>query len=302
MSYGNISAGILSWWGQGSNSDKRVNTILNATPASSNPNFRWALYHENESMGDPAQSQIQNDLSYIQTNYAKNPSFLKVNGKFVVFVYANTNDACGMADRWVNANKALGSPAYVVLKVFAGYLNCASQPDSWHQYSPAVATDQQSGFSYAISPGFWLKGQSVRLARDLNRWTANVKAMVASNEKWQLVTTFNEWGEGTIVESAQQWASASGYGQYLDALHNNGGSVAVPQPTSPPAATAAPTSVAPTAQPTVQANGSANRTANRSANGSANHSAHRTTHRGTHPECADFQGCPDQGTGPDLPW
>ncbi len=77
MTYGNISAGILSWWGQGSNSDKRVNTILNATPASSNPNFRWALYHENESMGDPAQSQIQNDLSYIQTNYAKNQSFLR---------------------------------------------------------------------------------------------------------------------------------------------------------------------------------------------------------------------------------
>ncbi len=77
--------------------------------------------------------------------------------------------------------------------------------------------------------------------------------MVASNEKWQLVATFNEWGEGTIVESAQQWASASGYGQYLDALHNNGGSVPVPQPTSPPAATAVPTRVvtqAPTSVPT----------------------------------------------------
>ena len=26
--------------------------------------------------------------------------------------------------------------------------------------------------------------------------------MVASNAPWQLVTTFNEWGEGTAVESA----------------------------------------------------------------------------------------------------
>ena len=43
--------------------------------------------------------------------------------------------------------------------------------------------------------------------------------MVSSNAKWQLVTTFNEWGEGTIVEPASEWVSTSGYGQYLDALH-----------------------------------------------------------------------------------
>ena len=127
-----------------------------------------------------------------------------------------------MADRWKQANTALGSPAYVVLKVFSGYKTCASQPDSWHQYSPAVATDRQAGYSYAISPGFWQKGQAVRLARDLVRWNTNVSAMVASGEKWQLVTTFNEWGEGTSVELAAELASASGYGQYLDALHNNG--------------------------------------------------------------------------------
>jgi hypothetical protein len=36
------------------------------------------------------------------------------------------------------------------------------------------------------------------------------------------VTTFNEWGEGTAVESATEWASPSGYGAYLDALHNDG--------------------------------------------------------------------------------
>jgi hypothetical protein len=256
MTYGNINAAILSWWGQGSPTDKRVNTILNATASSSNPNFRWSMYYENESLGNPSQSQIQSDLTYIQNNYAKNPAFLKVNGKFVMFVYSDSSDACGMADRWVAANKAIGNPAYIVLKVFSGYLNCASKPDSWHQYSPAVATDQQSGYSFAISPGFWLKGQTVRLARDLNRWTSNVKAMVASGEKWQLVTTFNEWGEGTIVESAAQWASASGYGQYLDALHNNGGAVTPPpatpgvQPTNPPASTAVPTKVPPTAQPT----------------------------------------------------
>jgi hypothetical protein len=239
MTYGNIKAGILSWWGQGSPTDQRVATILAATPGSSNPNFRWSVYYENESTGNPAVSQIQSDLSYMRTNYGNNASFLRVNGKFVVFVYADGTDGCTMADRWKQANTALGSPAYLVLKVFSGYKTCASQPDSWHQYSPAVATDQQAGYSYAISPGFWLKGQAVRLARDLTRWTSNVQTMVASGQPWQLVATFNEWGEGTSVESAAEWASASGFGQYLDALHNNGNGT--PAPTNTPGATATPT-------------------------------------------------------------
>jgi Glycosyl hydrolase family 99/Calcineurin-like phosphoesterase len=249
MTYGNINTAILSWWGQGSNSDQRVSTILGATPGSSNPRFRWSIYYENESQGNPAVSQIQTDLQYIQSHYGSNGSFLRVNGKFVVFVYADATDGCGMADRWVQADNALGHPAYIVLKVFAGYRTCASQPDSWHQYSPAVTTDRQSGFSYAISPGFWKKGEtSPRLARNLNTWNSNVNAMVASGEPWQLITTFNEWGEGTSVESAQDWASASGYGQYLDVLHNNGNG-SLPLPTSAPTTTNTPPP-GPTSTPT----------------------------------------------------
>jgi hypothetical protein len=123
-----------------------------------------------------------------------------------------------MASRWAQANASHAD--YIVLKVFAGYASCASQPDQWHQYAPAVAEDHQAGHSFTISPGFWLATADVRLARDLSRWQQDVAAMVASGEPWQLVTTFNEWGEGTSVESATEWASASGYGAYLDVLHN----------------------------------------------------------------------------------
>jgi hypothetical protein len=216
MQYGNIQAGIASWWGQGSQTDARIAGLLTAAGGT---HFRWALYYENESLGDPSVSQIQGDLNYIQSHYGKDPGFLKVNGKFVVFVYADANDGCGMADRWKQAN-TMG--AYVVLKVFPGYATCASQPDSWHQYCPAVAADQQGSLSYTISPGFWLKGNAERLPRDITRWGQNVRDMQASGANWQLITTFSEWGEGTVVEPATEWASASGYGQYLDLLHTNG--------------------------------------------------------------------------------
>jgi Glycosyl hydrolase family 99/Calcineurin-like phosphoesterase len=250
MQYGGIQAGIASWWGQGSRTDGRIAGLLQAAAGT---NFRWSIYYENESQGDPSVAQLKSDLTYIRDKYGNDPSFLRVNGKFVVFVYAAGNDACGMADRWKQAN-IVG--AYIVLKVFAGYRNCASQPDSWHQYSPAVATDSQQGYSYAIAPGFWKKGDPVRLARDLNRWNQNVRDMTASGAPWQLVTTFNEWGEGTSVESANEWASSSGYGAYLDALHNNGNgaprttatSVPATRTTQPTATNIPPTQ---TSQPTV---------------------------------------------------
>lgn len=237
MQYGGIQVGIASWWGQGSRTDSRIAGLLQAAGGTS---FRWSIYYENESKGDPSVDQLKNDLTYLHDKYGSDPSFLRVNGRFVVFVYADGNDACGMVDRWKRANTV---GAYIVLKVFSGYRNCASQPDSWHQYSPAAATDQQRGYSYAISPGFWKKGDAVRLARDFNRWNQNVHDMVASGEPWQLVTTFNEWGEGTSVESAKEWATGSGYGAYLDALHTNGESKAqAPTPTAvPPTQTAPPT-------------------------------------------------------------
>ncbi len=63
MQYGNIDAGIVSWWGPGTRSDSRVPTILSAS--SGNP-FRWGFYHEQESQGDPSVASIQADLTYLR--------------------------------------------------------------------------------------------------------------------------------------------------------------------------------------------------------------------------------------------
>jgi hypothetical protein len=217
MQYGKISVGIASWWGQGTATDRKFPLLLST---SSGTGFRWAIYYEPEGTTDPSSAQIALDLAYINSHFASDPNMYKIDGRPVVFVYAGPTDGCGMASRWAQGNAVAHD--YIVLKVFPGYAGCSSQPDQWHQYSPAVAEDEQAGHSFAISPGFWLATGSVRLARDLTRWRADVRAMVASNEPWQLVTTFNEWGEGTAVESATEWASPSGYGAYLDALHNGG--------------------------------------------------------------------------------
>jgi hypothetical protein len=217
MQYGKIQAGIASWWGQGHFTDGRIPALLQAGEKAG---FHWALYAESEGQGDPSVEAIRSDLEYIRDKYASSPAYLKINGHFVVFVYADPNDGCGMADRWKQANTV---GAYVVLKVFSGYRNCASQPDAWHQYAPAKATNQQGNFGFTISPGFWKATEAnPRLARDLNQWGLDIQAMIASHANFQLITTFNEWGEGTSMESSTDWESPSGYGLYLDALHYDG--------------------------------------------------------------------------------
>lgn len=232
MRYGNIDAGIASWWGPGTREDERMPQLLAAAEGSG---FRWATYYEDEGFDNPSVATIQSDLEYLREQYAANPNYLRIDGRFVVFAYGGV-ESCEMADRWEQANTV---DAYVVLKVFSGYRSCASQPDGWHQYAPAEAADAQGSDSYSISPGFHLYGEPERLPRDLARWERNVREMTASEADWQLVTTFNEWGESTAVESAEEWESASGYGAYLDMLHRYGRetsvSASLPPAQRPPA-------------------------------------------------------------------
>jgi hypothetical protein len=240
MQYGNIQAGILSWWGQGKPTDDRVPIILNATHQSGYADFRWAIYYEKEGTQNPTVSELTSDLAYVRDRYASDPNYLKVNGRFVVFVYNGNDTSCEITDRWKQANAGMG--AFVVLKVFPNYLTCANQPDSWHQYGPAAREDQQGNFSFTISPGYWKVGEAEQLARDPAAFRTAIRDMMASNAAWQLVTTFNEWGEGTPVEKALEWQSGSGYGEYLDALHENG--APIPSRTPSPIATTSPTEAA----------------------------------------------------------
>lgn len=213
MRYANIQAAISSWWGQGSLTDQRVPSLL---AGSSGTSFRWALYYEPEGQTDPSVNQIRSDLAYIKAHYGNRQTYLHVNGRFVVFVYAQSADGCGMVDRWHQANTV---GAYVVLKVFPGYRSCSAQPDAWHQYAPALG-EAPAATSFSVSPGFFLATTSTaQLPRNLAAWEAAVRAMVSSRSPFQLITTFNEWGEGTAVEGALEWTSASGYGAYLDVLH-----------------------------------------------------------------------------------
>ena len=196
---------ISSWWGQGHKTDtafRHIITDVMNRPDNPYPNLRWSLYYEAEGQGNPTVATIVNDLNYIKTNYSDQKAYLKVGGKPVVFVYADATDGADMASRWAQARSQ--TDFYVVLKVYSGYKSDPNQPDSWHQYAPAVRSDNQAPYSFAVSPGFWKDGEAVRLARNLTEFRAAVTNMVNANVTWKLTETWNEWGEGTAVEPGDQ--------------------------------------------------------------------------------------------------
>jgi hypothetical protein len=214
--YAHLDAGIYSWWGEDGYPPTDLRFWRYLAAARTTP-LRWALYYEWEGYGDPSVEKIRADLRYIHDTYADKPAYLNVDGRFVVYVYGDAADGCDTAARWRTANTV---GAYVVLKAFAGFRSCAAQPDAWHQYSAALPEYDLLPDSFMIAPGFDERTEpEPRLPRDLARWRTDVTAMLASEARWQLVLSFNEWPEGTSVESAREWATPSGYGAYLDVLH-----------------------------------------------------------------------------------
>ncbi len=205
MAQARIEVAISSWWGQGKETDlafrKIVTDVMNR-PDNPYPNLRWAIYYEHESETDPGVAELVSDLNYIKAQYTGQPGYLKVDGKPVVFVYADGNDGSGMADRWAEARAQTGF--YVALKVYQGYAQDAAKVDSWHQYAPAVRYERQGAYSAFASPGFWKDGESVRLPRELAEFRDALSKLVAANVTWKLIQTWNEWGEGTAVEPGEQ--------------------------------------------------------------------------------------------------
>jgi hypothetical protein len=211
-----MEAFISSWWGPGHHTDTALQHIIGRSERADSPyqNMRWAIYHEQEGQRDPSVSELVSDLNYLNSKFFGHPGYLRINGKPVVFVWANGSDGSGMASRWAQAKAAYGGNVFIVLKVYSGFRTDPNQPDSWHQYGPATNYSEHLPYSATVSPGFWLKGEaSPRLGRDASRFDLDVQRMAATGAFWQLVTTWSEWGEGTIVEPAAQWGNT-----YIDIL------------------------------------------------------------------------------------
>jgi hypothetical protein len=212
--YAGLDAFISSYWGRESKTGTRLPLLLEAARAQG---FHVSPYYEPESYQNPPMTaQLRADFDSLAAS-SSDAAWLKVDGKPVLFVYnIGVEGSCRGVDRII---EAAAGRFYLNAKVFPGYQNCLRQPDSWHQYAPAFGYDQQGLHSATVSPGFYKFSEArPRLTRDITRFEADLTRQVRSGARWQLVTSFNEWGEGSSVEPAREWQSPSRMGAYLDAM------------------------------------------------------------------------------------
>jgi glycosyl hydrolase family 99 len=249
LEHGRFEVGISSWWAQNHRTNANLGLLLARTAAELNA-FRWTVYYECEGNNssnspacgptkDPSVVRLANDLTHLWERYGHHPNYMRIANRMVVFVYSaddgpegddDPTAPCEVLRRWKQAQRRAAIDVHVVMKLFSGYKDCPNQPDDWHQYGPSSPvhfhTDAKGKpSSYVISPGFRRATASGApegefLARNLPAWRQQVRGMIASTATWKLVTTFNEWGEGTAVEAARQWPSPSGHGYFLDVLRD----------------------------------------------------------------------------------
>lgn len=157
------------------------------------------------------QAEITADLAWLATNRFNHRAYLHVDGRPVVFVYTEEDKSSTICAKWSGATSSF-STAYILMQTGSDPSAATPQPDAWYTFT----TDRTSATtgSYTILPGFWrYSSGSPITSRNLGTWQSNVASMVASGADWQLIISFNEWYEGSMIEPADEYGT-----DYLDAL------------------------------------------------------------------------------------
>ena len=149
---------------------------------------------------DPSEAQIESDLQYVKDNYAGDAAYMLVAGKPLMFVYNANDTTCAVADRWSRRRPRRASSSS--LKVFAGYRAVRKPARRLAPVLAGLRIDRQSGYSTSISPGFFQGGEATPRLPGTAAFRQAVRDMVASGAPWQLLVSYNEWGEGSQIEAA----------------------------------------------------------------------------------------------------
>ncbi|MBI4578109.1 MAG: thrombospondin type 3 repeat-containing protein, partial [Planctomycetes bacterium] len=203
-----VDISVASWWGIGTHEDLALARAIRIAKG-----VQWCIYYELDSVGDPTPDKIFADVKYVIDNYGPTRNYAKIDGKWLVTVYAvSGTDA---ANRWRQAKAMLLAAGYpVYFNGDVGDPSSATTPDPWdatHYYNPVAyqtltSNPDNADDSASVAPGFWKIGETVWLARSLPQFASAWNNVTANHEKarFLLLETWSEWHEGTQIEPGQE--------------------------------------------------------------------------------------------------
>ncbi len=225
-----IDGFIVSWWGHNDYTDRAMAKILDGCQ---HHGLSACIYYETVPRPRTAETAAE-DIVKVLNTYGEHPAHLKVNGKPVVFVYGRTLNELGLT-AWLDAVKlinqkyqggvtAIGDQfSYGAARIFDG-LHTYNTAGSLRGLAPAAARKwagqtyqswvqlaDEAGKISAITvipgyddtkirkPGLAVKRYDGELYRV--QWEEAIKA----DPHWVLVTSFNEWHEGSEIEPSLEY-------------------------------------------------------------------------------------------------
>ena len=222
-----VTGFIASWWGKGTAEDGVVPVLLDRAKAR---DFKISVYWETvpgKKDGDQIHRAAE-DLIYLLTNYGTNSAFLKVEGKPVIFVYGRAMNEVPVAD-WKAIRGEARAKTGDFLLIADGYAEkFAADFDGFHSYnicgevkgkSPAQLRGWAAGYyqnavkfarqrgrisTVTVIPGYddtKIRKPGLKADRlDGQTYRTLWEEAIRSKPDWILITSWNEWHEGSEIE------------------------------------------------------------------------------------------------------
>jgi len=231
-----IDALIVSWWGHGSYSDRAMEKILDGCRRHG---LAACIYYETVPKPQTPDTAAQ-DIVRVLNKYGKHSAHLKVAGKPVVFVYGRALNQLSLTawrkaieqinQQYEDGVNAIGDQfSYGAARVFDGvhtYNTAGSlrgmSPDKaqrWAEqtYRSWVQLADKAGKISAITviPGYddtKIRTPGLAVQRyDGKLYQVQWKQAIKADPHWVLITSFNEWHEGSEIEPSAEYKD-----QYLE--------------------------------------------------------------------------------------
>jgi glycoprotein endo-alpha-1,2-mannosidase len=227
---------IVSWWGHGHYTDQAMPMILDAC---ARHGLAACIYYETVPKPQTAETAAK-DIIRVLEKYGSHRAHLKVGGKPVVFIYGRAVGQLGLMGwletvKLINAGYRGGAAligdqfSYGAARVFAGVHTyntagslagrsladaqkwAAATYPSWVQ----LADGADKIGTITVIPGYddtKIRKPGLAVERyDGELYGLQWEQAIATDPHWVLVTTFNEWHEGSEIEPSLQYGN-----KYID--------------------------------------------------------------------------------------
>lgn len=221
-----VTGFIASWWGHGSFEDRAMPRLLDLAAEHS---LAVSAYYETVPGNPKTAERAASDITRLLEKYGKHPAWLKVAGRPVLFIYGRAIGELGVA-AWGEVRKRVdeSSSDGVVLQGDQFSPQAAEVFDGLHTYITAgqlrgksldevrawcqdtfprwVKLTRDTGriSTLTVIPGYddtKIRSPGLRVDRfEGQSYVIQWEAALAAQPDWVLITSWNEWHEGSEIE------------------------------------------------------------------------------------------------------